>query len=89
MKTNSTKFSMADKTRRAAQREGILDKLYPRPKPIDNCIMKPDDIPYKNRRGQWVFRSPLIAVDMNWPGFKHSKGWKPVLINGKWEWEAE
>jgi hypothetical protein len=68
----------------------LLEKpMTPCPKPINNWLIKPGDIPYKNRWKQWVFRNPSQRADMNWPGFKNSKGWKPVLINGKWEWEVD
>ncbi|MCR4322859.1 MAG: hypothetical protein NUV61_02115 [Candidatus Azambacteria bacterium] len=60
-----------------------------KPEPIVLYQEHEEMIPFKNRWGAWVFRKKNELADTNRPGFKNAKGWHPILVNGKWEWEED
>jgi len=47
-------------------------------------------IPYKNNKGQFVWRTEGDPADMTWPGTRSPK-WATdlILFNGVWYWAAE
>lgn len=59
-------------------------------KPIKSSSVQriPSDwIPYKNSRGNWVWRRADIPEDRRWPGHKAPEWAKSVIFeNGLWCW---
>lgn len=47
-------------------------------------------IPYRNKKGNYVWRTEGDPIDMDWPGFKAPKWAQDLIIfNGVWYWSTE